>query len=246
MVPAGVRLELQERPGATGGGGGDGAPATNRSDAPGAVAFGSISASAGWVPTSGSSGLNGQPGQGGGGGTGASLAANVGGGGGGGCGGCGGKGAPAATGGGASIASARARSPTFRSDASIDNRNRATQAREVQALPVELGQTWRTLEGTATGSGCLGRQSAAMGAAGAASGGGAGGISVGIVSQGGSVTADDVTFTLGSPRRRRPRRRLEQRRDPRHEHKHPSTVAVRSPLGCSASRVAHPRFCWQK
>ncbi|HVR19814.1 MAG TPA: hypothetical protein VMS65_08960, partial [Polyangiaceae bacterium] len=89
---------------AMGGGGGDGAPAINRSDAPGAATLGSISASAGWVPASGSSGLNGEPGQGGGGGTGASLAVNVGGGGGGACGGCGGKGAPAAAGGGASIA----------------------------------------------------------------------------------------------------------------------------------------------
>jgi hypothetical protein len=173
--------------------GGLGASAPARLDASGAQVIGTISASNGWAPRAGSNGSPGQPGQGGGGGGGA-VGVGKGGGGGGACGGCGGSGGPGGMGGGASIGLLVLDSEiVFGGASSIVTRDAGSGGSGASG---ETGQDAGT-GGNRDGQGCLGGNGG-KGAAGGAGGGGAGGVSVGILSKGGAVTSEGVTFTIGN------------------------------------------------
>jgi hypothetical protein len=172
--------------------GGLGASAPSRMDANGASEVGTIAAT-GWVPGGGTDGTNGQPAQGGGGGGGGGGLGGKGGGGGGACGGCGGKGGPAGGGGGGTIGLLALDSyVTLDGASAIETGNSGNGGAGAASEPGQNGGTG----GNRDGQGCLGGNGG-KGAAGGAGGGGAGGVSVGILSKGGAITADGVTFTIG-------------------------------------------------
>ncbi len=175
----------------SGGGGGQGNPGTNPTEAAGATTSGSLTSS-GWTPSAGTPGAAGGPGQGGGGG----ASSVTGGGGGGGCGGCGGAGGSGGGGGGASIAllvldstvNVGAGSELVTLDAGGGGKGVAGQA----------GQSDVGFYGSGTPPACPGG-SGGPGGTGAAGGGGAGGISVAVVWKGTAAPNVDggATYTLG-------------------------------------------------
>jgi hypothetical protein len=173
--------------------GGLGAPAPARSDATGASTYGSIDATNGWLPRAGSNGSNGVPGQGGGGGGGA-VGVGKGGGGGGACGGCGGYGGPGGQGGGGSIGLLALDSEITMDASSVIQTSDAGSGGSGAAG--EVGQDAGT-GGNRDGQGCLGGNGG-KGARGGAGGGGAAGVSIGILSKGGTIVSEGVDFMIGN------------------------------------------------
>jgi hypothetical protein len=143
----------------------------------------------GWVPMSGTPGLNGVPGQGGGGGRGG----ETGGGGGGGCGGCGGKAGQPGSGGGASIAIVSLRSNLTLEFTELVTGNGGKGGRGGPGQPGQEGGFGGSQQKSACAGGPGGR-----GGPGSTAGGGAGGISVGVLYQGGAPLQTDVRIQLGN------------------------------------------------
>lgn len=167
----------------------EGASAANALPAEAGKKFGTITSEE-WVPAAGLDGVSGGSGQGGGGG-----GANTGGGGGGGCGGCGGSGGKGGKGGGASVGLFAVNSPVKVVGAALKVGPAGKGGKGGKAgsggMPGFGGDPG---SGGAQASGCAGGQGGRGGDGGHGSGG-PGGVSIGILYQGGAPVPDAATTT---------------------------------------------------